>query len=66
VGEGLEGMQVRDSLTVDLKKDTYYYFKCVKVEKGKYRFVCEVDFDDGDEETDAEREITSTTVRAGG
>jgi hypothetical protein len=62
VGEGLEGMQVRGSLTVQIEKDTYYYFKCEKAEKGKYRFVCEVDFDNGDEETDAKREITSVTV----
>ncbi|MCW1921512.1 hypothetical protein OKA05_03040 [Luteolibacter arcticus] len=62
VGEGLERMQVRGSLTVRIEKDTYYYFSCVKVEQGRYRFVCEVDFDDGDEETDAKREITSVTV----
>lgn len=47
------------TLVFEVEKDAYYYIRCRKAENGEYRFTCETDFDDGDEETDATRLVTS-------
>jgi hypothetical protein len=49
----------RGTLVFEVEKDAYYYIRCRRAESGEYRFTCETDFDDGDEETDAVRLVAS-------
>ncbi len=59
-GQGPAHSYVYGKLEFVAEKDAYYYIHCRKVGTGRYEFVCETDYDDGDEETDAVRRVASS------